>query len=116
MPTHDATHWTHESRDDYIFQLLHPRSAEGKFDFDYFFNVHLQKTNDVFKPASLIQTLITKADPTTDFLVVATFIFSDEKRFRKAMDSPEGQVLFADVASFSPATPTVVSGVVVREH
>ncbi|KAF4551429.1 Hypothetical protein D9617_13g099280 [Elsinoe fawcettii] len=116
MSSQQETTAKHQPQQKYLFQLLHPRSAEGKFNFDYFFEVHLKKTNDVFKPAGLVQTLITRADATTEFLVVATFIFKDQARFQKALDSPAGQALFADVANFSPAQPTITSGSIVSEH
>ena len=96
----------------YILTVTYPKSADARFDFDYFRQKHLPEVGKAFGPFGLGYASVLKgeesvggADPA--YFATTILSFATEQGARDAIASDAAKALMDDIANFTSATPVL---------
>lgn len=104
-----------------VVNLLYPRAANAgdpapRFDFEYYYKVHLPLVQDVWGPMGLTTWTVTEhKDPAEPYFLQCSTTWHSVSDFQKAVASPASGKLFADVPNYTDAAPVTLKGDVVRK-
>lgn len=94
----------------YILTVTYPKSADSRFDFDYFRSKHLPEVGKAFGPFGLGFASVLRGEESVGggepaFFATTILSFATEEGARNAIASDAAKALVADVANFTSVTP-----------
>lgn len=96
----------------YILTVMYPRTADARFDFEYFRSTHLPKVGEVFKPFGLGYASVLRGEEMLGggepaFFATTILSFASEQGARDAVASDGAKALMADIETFTSVTPVM---------
>ncbi|KAL6404496.1 hypothetical protein AUP68_13889 [Ilyonectria robusta] len=102
----------------YRASILYSNEDDTKFDMKYYLSNHMPRVQEGFKSFGLLKWAVTQYEAGPDgtqppYVVQTLLVFDNADQCDKALSSPVGQELIADVVNFSNKSPIILGGDVV---